>query len=286
MPSDPRNSYLRDVNAAELILNPDGSVYHLNLLPEDLAPIVILVGDPDRVPKVSGYFDRLEVVKQKREFITHTGFVGSVRISVVATGIGTDNIDIVMNELDALVNIDLPSRTIKAQKSELLLIRAGTSGSIHPDIRVDDLVVSAGAIGLDILGSCYGATPASVAGLPPWAYYAAARGVDMNRLPADIQKGITLTCAGFYGPQGRVLRLSPVVPLPLETLHLQRLGGLPITNLEMETSAIYLLAEKLGHRAISVNTILAQRIDGVYSPDPHRSIDRMIRWVLEHAGRW
>ena len=277
-------AYLRQVNAAELILNPDGSVYHLNLMPDEIAPIVILVGDPDRVAKVSRHFDRIDVMRRKREFITHTGWVGPTRLSVVSSGIGTDNIDIVLNELDALANIDLPTRTVLPEKRQLLLIRAGTSGSIHPAIRVDDIVISAGAIGLDILGRYYGATPAPVEGLPDWAYYTPAQGIDLGMFPDECPRGITLTCAGFYGPQGRILRLTPHTRLPIDAMHAQSVDGYPLTNLEMETSAIYLLADKLGHRAVSVNTILAQRLEGRYSSDPARIIERMIRMILERAG--
>ena len=277
-------AYLRHVNAAELILNPDGSVYHLNLMPDEIAPIVILVGDPDRVAKVSSHFDRVDVIRRKREFITHTGWVGPTRLSVVSSGIGTDNIDIVLNELDALVNIDLPTRTIRTDKRQLLFIRAGSSGSIHPGIHVDDIVISAGAIGLDILGRYYGAAPAPVEGLPDWAYYTPSRGIDLGMFPDECPRGITLTCAGFYGPQGRILRMTPDTRLPIDDLHTQSVDGFPLTNLEMETSAIYLLAEKLGHRAVSVNTILAQRLEGRYSADPARIIERMIVMILERSG--
>lgn len=272
------------MNAAELILNPDGSVYHLNLHPGEVAPLVILVGDPDRVSRFSDRFDRVEVRKQKREFITHTGYVGSSRISVVSTGIGTDNIDIVLNELDALVNIDLPSRTVLKDHTQLAFVRAGTSGALHPDLRADDLVISAGAVGLDILGRYYGAPPAGIDALPEWAYYVPAQGMDFDRFPPQYMRGITLTCAGFYGPQGRTLRVTPSVDLALETLHRHRINGYPITNFEMETSAIYWLAHRLGHRALSVNTILAQRLSGTHSRDPARAVDHMITLILERAS--
>jgi len=273
------------MNAAELILNPDGSVYHLDLHPAEIAPLVMLVGDPDRVARFSDRFDRVELRKKKREFITHTGYVGATRLSVLSTGIGTDNIDIVLNELDALANIDLPSRTIRTTHTKLTLIRAGTSGALHPDLRVDDVVLSAGAVGLDILGRYYGAPSPGIETLPDWAYYVAAQGMDLDLFPESCARGITLTCAGFYGPQGRTLRISPSVDLTLESLHRHRIEGYPFTNFEMETAAIYWLAHRLGHRALSVNTILAHRLQGTHSSDPDRAIERMISMILERADR-
>lgn len=270
------------MNAAELILNPDGSIYHLNLLPEDIGTIVILVGDPGRVPKVSKYFNTIEVMKQKREFITHTGWIGTTRISVISTGIGADNIDIVMNELDALVNIDFSTRFPKKTVTSLTIMRIGTSGSIHPDIHVDDIVVSAMGVGTDALGMYYKHEDARHPLLPSWAYKARRYPFDLNTFGATFKEGITLTCPGFYGPQGRVLRTPVTYTIPIDDLHREGMDGLPFTNLEMETSAIYLFAEKMGHKAISFNVILAQRLEGKFSSRSAEAMDTMIQAIL----RW
>lgn len=269
------------MNAAELILNPDGSIYHLNLLPEDVGSVVILVGDPGRVPKVSRYFNTIDVMKQKREFITHTGWIGTTRISVISTGIGTDNIDIVMNELDALVNIDFHTRLPKEKNTSLMIIRIGTSGSIHPDIHVDDIVVSAMGVGTDAIGMYYRHEDAQHPMLPPWAYKARRYPFDLRTFGSSYKEGITLTCPGFYGPQGRVLRTPVDYTIPIDDLHKATLEGFPFTNLEMETSAMYLFAEKMGHKAISFNVILAQRLEGKFSSRSAIAMDHMIQAVLK-----
>ncbi len=268
------------MNAAELIVNPDGSIYHLHLLPEDIAPTILLVGDPDRVPMVSRHFDHIEVQKQKREFITHTGTLGSERITVLSTGIGTDNIDIVVTELDALVNIDLGTRQIKEELTSLNLIRIGTSGSIHPDIDVDSIVVSGMGAGTDALGLYYDARKANHPLLPAWTYLADRHPFDIRSFPAPCMEGITLTCPGFYGPQRRVLRLAPGYSIPLDGLYTSEIDGLPFTNLEMETAAIYLMAWALGHRAISYNVILANRLAGKFSTQYASVMDQLIQAVL------
>jgi uridine phosphorylase len=277
---------------SELILNADGSVYHLNLLPEDVAPTVILVGDPDRVPRISRHFGSIEVRKQKREFITHTGYLGASRISVISTGIGTDNIDIVLNELDALVNIDLSSRTVMAAHTTLRIIRLGTSGSLQPDIPVDDFLVSEWGLGLDALMSFYAISPAepSPAGLldwikalgpvGQWCYVAPAAPELASLMPPQWPGGITATCPGFYGPQGRSLRL----PIAMEGLldSLRAFPGQPrITNFEMETAAIYALGKALGHQCLSVSAIVANRADRTFSANPGATVDRLIEEVLQ-----
>ena len=268
----------------ELILNADGSVYHLALLPEDVAPTVILVGDQDRVPLVSQHFDRIDIKKQKREFQTHTGWIGDKRISVVSTGIGTDNVDIVLNELDALVNIDFTFRQKKSAITSLNLFRIGTSGSIHPDVHLHDTVASVYAIGTDTLGLYYGKHESHHELLPSWSYLTKASPFDISDFPMGIIEGITLTCPGFYAAQGRALRMIPEYKLPVQELHSVMIHGFPITNIEMETAAIYLLADKLGHKAHSFNTILAERLHKRFSNSPvtyiNVLIENTLRWIL------
>lgn len=276
------------MNAAELILNPDGSIYHLNLLPEDVAPTVILVGDPGRVAKVSNFFDTIDVIKQKREFITHTGWFNKKRITAISTGIGTDNIDIVINELDALVNVDLASRMPKEILTSLNLIRVGTSGSIHPEVYTNDIVVTGLAIGTDILGMYYPHQHYEHRLLSSWSYLTSRHHFDLKNFPAPFKEGITLTCPGFYGPQGRVIRVPLDYDIPIEELHVIEIDGLPMMNLEMESSAIYLLAEILGHKAISFNDILAERLGGKFNSQSGKSIENLIhatlKWITTIEG--
>ena len=276
------------MNAAELILNPDGSIYHLNILPEDVAPTVILVGDPGRVAKVSNFFDTIDVIKQKREFITHTGWFNQQRITVISTGIGTDNIDIVLNELDALVNVDLNSRLPKEKLTSLNLIRIGTSGSIHPDVYTSDIVVTGIAIGTDILGMYYPHLPYDHQLLPSWSYLTTRHDFNLKNFPEPYKEGITLTCPGFYGPQGRIIRAPLDYDIPIEELHEIEIDGLPFMNLEMESSAIYLLAQILGHKAISFNDILAERLGGKFSGKSGKSIEVLIhatlKWITSLEG--
>ena len=269
------------MNAAELILNSDGSIYHLNLLPEDIAPTVILVGDPGRVPKVSKFFHTIDVIKQKREFITHSGWIGDKRITVISTGIGTDNIDIVVNELDALVNIDLQTRMPKEKLTSLNLIRIGTSGSIHPDVHADDIVVSGMAVGTDSIGMYYKHKSVENPLLPSWSYLTKRYPFDLSTFPEPFKEGITLTCPGFYGPQGRVLRAPVSYKIPLDDLNKIVINGMPFINLEKESSAIYLFGDMLGHKAISFNDILAQRLEGKFSGKSGPSIERLIQAVLQ-----
>ncbi|HZV68404.1 MAG TPA: nucleoside phosphorylase [Saprospiraceae bacterium] len=266
---------------SELILNPDGSIYHLTLLPEDISNTIILVGDQDRVPEVSKYFDRIDLKKNKREFVTHTGWLGNKRITVISTGIGTDNIDIVLNELDALVNIDFKTREVKAELQALSLIRIGTSGAIHPDVNLDDIVVSKYAIGTDALGHYFDVPKQPHPLLPSWSYLTARYAFDLNKFPSDFIEGITLTCPGFYNPQGRVLRIASTYNLDIEKLNSIKINNTSITNLEMETSGIYLLANLLGHKAISFNAILAQRLNGKFSSNPGKVVDELIQHVLK-----
>ena len=279
---------------SELIINPDGSIYHLNLLPEDIAPTVILVGDPNRVKMVSKYFDSVEVQKDKREFVTHTGTLNGKRISVVSSGIGPDNIDIVLNELDALVNIDLKTRTIKDQLTSLNIVRIGTSGSLQPDIKVNEFVLSEWAIGFDSLLHYYVGEHIQLKEVQDafvqhanWymaksqPYVVSCSKPLADRLTSDeVHKGFTGTNVGFYGPQGRVLRLPVQDPNFMDTLASFSFKGKRITNLEMETSAIYGMANLLGHQAVSMNCIIANRPNGTFSSDPKGAVDAMIQYTL------
>ncbi len=273
------------MKASELITNPDGSIYHLRLLPEDVAPTVILVGDPGRVATVSAKFSSIDCKKEKREFITHTGWYADKRITVLSTGIGTDNIDIVLNELDALVNINLKSRQIFEKHTALNIVRIGTSGSIHPDVHADQIVVSEMAAGMDILGMYYPHQRLNSDVFPEWTYLTRRYPFDLSTFPESFTKGITLTCPGFYGPQGRSIRLNPAFKMPMDTLYQTEVHGTPFTNIEMESSGIYLLSELLGHRAISFNMILANRMKGEFSASPAKSVDKLIhatlQWIAE-----
>lgn len=289
---------MSQIPESELILNKDGSVYHLNLLPEELAPIVINVGDPDRVAMVSAYFDHVEVKKQKREFITHTGVYKGKRISVISTGIGTDNIDIVYNELDALVNINLKTRTIKDQLTSLFLVRIGTSGSLQSDIPVDEFVCSTFGLGLDGLLNFYKLSNTGEEnqiiqafrnhypnqGILPQSYLSAASSDLVNLLSPGMHKGITASCSGFYGPQMRQLRLEPSRMDMIDKLHSFQYGEHRITNFEMETGAMYGLAKLLGHHCCSVNVIVANRIAQQYSKDAEGAMHRLIKMVLDRLS--
>ncbi len=281
--------------ASELILNSDGSIYHLNLLPEDIAETIITVGDPERVHDVSKHFDVIEVKKGKREFHTHTGILNGKRISVISTGIGTDNIDIVFNELDALVNIDFGNREEKDKKIALNFIRIGTSGAIQPDIDIDSFLLSAHAIGLDGLMHFYNCSDEQNTTLASklnsylgWqnrhitAYAFDCDDLLKNKLNSNrIRFGTTVTNAGFYGPQGRGIRLSPTLKDFHQKLMAFNFQDKKVTNLEMETAGIYGLASILGHRAVSMNAILANRATGEFSKNPARTVEQLIQYCLE-----
>ncbi|MEC3964590.1 nucleoside phosphorylase [Flagellimonas halotolerans] len=287
------------LGSSELILNPDGSIYHLNLLPDDIATTIITVGDPERVREVSKYFDSIEMKKSKREFVTHTGYYSGKRISVISTGIGTDNIDIVFNELDALANIDFQSRQIKSQKKQLSFIRVGTSGSLQPDIPVDSFLMSSTGIGLDNLLHFYDCghiknkeMEQALAAYLNWSKYNIhPYAVDFDKDLADIftsnriRLGLTATNSGFYGPQGRVLRLNPAIADFNEKLAGFSFGDLRITNLEMETAAIYGIAKLHGHRAVSLNAILANRATGEFSKQGHKAVHELIQYTLERIAK-
>lgn len=282
------------IKDSELILNPNGSIYHLNLRPEHLAPIVITVGDPDRVAHVSSYFDSIDFRTQKREFVTHTGTLQNKRITVISTGIGSDNIDIMLNELDALANIDFETRQIKTNLTSLKIIRIGTSGAIQPDIPVDSFLLS--SHGLDINGLLPNYQTKQIQNLALENIFSKHMNWDNDRSKPVIVKnsksienqlidskmltGITATCGGFYGPQGRSLRLMPKDALFIEKMKSFRYKDLKITNFEMETSAIYGLSKLLGHQACSLNAILANRANGSFSNQPEQTVDKLIKYTL------
>lgn len=285
---------MQELAASELILNENKSIYHLNLHPENLATTIITVGDPDRVDKVTKYFDKVEFKIRKREFHTQTGYLDGKRISVISTGIGTDNIDIVVNELDALVNIDLGSRTLNKDHQQLEIIRIGTSGAIQKDIPVDSFVLSELAVGFDKLLHYYQREdphPEFSSALhehldinqPNYLpYLVCCNEVLASKFTSEkITRGITATNVGFYGPQGRVLRLQLKDKNMNDKLASFRLGESRITNLEMETSGIYGLAELLGHKAVSLNAIIANRATGKFSSDPKKATDELIKLALE-----
>lgn len=280
---------------SELIINDRGAIYHLNLRPEELANNIIVVGDPDRVAKVSQHFDRIEIKQQHREFISHTGYVGNKRFTVLSTGIGPDNIDIVFNELDALVNIDFDTRMIKSEFSSLNIVRFGTSGSLQADIPVDSMVVSTHGLGLDNLLHYYHYEPTinqvqlrdaflEQTGLStnitiPYVFEA---GQDLlSRFGSQYHRGITVTCPGFYGPQGRVLRLPLSSPGLVNAFTQFQHGAHRITNFEMETSAIYGLGRLLGHQCLSINAIVANRVNKTFSSDGNAAVAKLIVASLE-----
>lgn len=271
---------------SELIINPDGSIYHLNIRPEDIASTIITVGDPDRVDQVSKHLDTIELSKQRREFKTVTGRLGNKRLSIISTGIGTDNIDIVLNEIDALLNIDFNTRTVKADLTRADFIRIGTSGIVRPDIPVDSLLISKYAIGLEGLFSHYQFDQ------DEHFYQIAEAEFEMYLCKADDSllehfgsddfiEGITATATGFYGPQNRSLRLKPKVAHTFGLLKSFSKDGMSVTNLEMETAGIYGLGYLLGHRCISFNALLANRIHGSFSKNPQATVERLIKLVLE-----
>lgn len=282
------------ISESDLIINPDGSIYHLNLLPGDVAENVITVGDPDRVVEVSKYFDSIELKKGKREFITHTGYVGKKRITVLSTGIGTDNIDIVFNELDALVNIDFQFREVKKELTSLNIIRIGTSGAVQPDVPMGTILASSFGLGMDALMNYYiqdlsgdersllddvKAHFGHLKHINP--YLTAANDTLLNTIGQDMAKGITITAPGFYAPQGRIVRAKNAVPDFISLINSFKSNQHHITNLEMETAGIYALAKVLGHKALSVNAILASRVKFEFSNEPNKIVDRAIKMVLE-----
>lgn len=285
---------MQKLSEADLVINPDGSIYHLNLLPEDIADTVITVGDPDRISEITKHFDRIELKKGKREFLTQTGYLGSKRITVVSTGIGTDNIDIVFNELDALVNIDFETRLVKDKLTSLNIIRIGTSGAVQADLPMGTILASTFGLGLDALMHYYVHTVpenekmlfeqvkvhfADLHAVSP--YLTSADSGLLNTIGRGMEQGITVTAPGFYAPQGRQVRAQNAVPGFIQKLNAFRYNDYRITNLEMETAGIYALAKILGHKALSVNAILASRVNFQFSNEPNLVVDKAIKLVLE-----
>ena len=279
---------------SELIINDRGAIYHINLLPEELAETVILVGDPGRVEKVSKYFDRVEHRLQHREFVTHTGFIGNKRMTIMSTGIGPDNIDIAMNELDALANIDFKNRTINTDFKKLNIIRFGTSGALQADITVDSIVASTHGLGFDNLMNYYDyeksadeknliasfleQTKMDTSITMPYVF----RGSEMliKKFDDSFFKGITVTAPGFYGPQGRELRLKSRSRELIDKLTDFTFNGFRITNFEMESSAIFGLGKLLGHECLSINVVVANRVTQKYSSDGNAAVEKMIERAL------
>jgi uridine phosphorylase len=274
----------------ELILNSDGSVYHLHLKPEHLASTVFTVGDPDRVPLVSRLFDSIEFRTAKREFVTHTGFVGKKRVTVMSTGMGTDNIEILMTELDALVNIDLSTRQEKEIKKSLQVIRLGTSGALQADIPVGSLLASKKAIGLDSLFQFYpdllgdqtfAIEVQAILGLALRPYEANAAKDLLDQLPKVFLQGVTLTAPGFYAPQGREVRLKPRIGGMMDKLASLSFTGERLTNFEMETAGYYGLGELLGHKMLSLNAIVANRVTQEFDKKAEKTVEKLIHAALE-----
>ena len=289
---------MQRIAESELIINDRGAVYHLDTRPEELAHHIITVGDPDRVAAVSKYFDKIEHKNQHREFVTHTGYSGNKRISVVSTGIGTDNIDIVLNELDALVNIDFETRTIKQQLSALNIIRIGTSGSLQKDIPVDSYVVSTHGLGTDNLMNFYRIehndedkqllhafiTQTQLHNNFSQPYISGAGSSLLKYFVNGFHHGITVTCPGFYGPQGRILRLGLSNPNLVDSLTTFSFGQHRISNFEMETAGIYGLGKLLGHQCLSLSAIVANRVEKEFSANAGETMDKLIKTTLEIIG--
>ncbi len=283
------------ITEADLILSPEGRIYHLNLLPEELAPTVILVGDPNRVEKVSKYFDTIEIKQQNREIITHSGWLDKRHISVISTGMGTDNIDIVLNELDALVNVDLKTRRIKENLTSLTFIRIGTCGALQAENEVDSMIVSTHGVGFDNLLEYYRDKAAPVdqpietalahffekESLHPYVA-SADKDLLMHYAPYADSLGMTATCSGFYAPQGRRVRLMPRFTTLLDKLREFRYQDERVVNFEMETSGIYGLSQLMAHRALSVNVVVANRAKGTFSKNYAKAMDETIKMVLQN----
>lgn len=289
---------MKEFKESELIINPDGSIYHLKLRPEQVSDTIIVVGDQERVSRISAHFSKIEHQVSNREFVTHTGYYNNKRITVLSTGIGTDNIDIVINELDALVNIDLQRRVQKDRHTSLSIVRLGTSGALQPDIEVDSFVASAYGLGFDGLLYFYQFDESIVEGdmltafmnhtswerQLPKPYIVAASDALLEKVGRGLRRGITATANGFYGPQGRELRIPLAFPGMNKTIESFAYQGERIMNYEMETSALYALSRLLGHRAVTVCAIIANRVSKQYSRDYMQTIDRLIIEVLDRIS--
>jgi uridine phosphorylase len=280
------------ITPTDLIINTDGTIYHLNLHPENIADTIITVGDPDRVKFVSQYFDTVELKINKREFVTHTGYLNGKRISVISSGIGTDNVEILMNELDALANIDFNTLEIKPEHKTLNIIRLGTSGSLQESIPLNSFVVSEWGIGFDALGFFYETEPNETTNRLKAEFglefmpYCNPSGYDLFQLfsentPDTWFTGATVTCPGFYAPQGRTLRYTPKIEGLLYKFNQFYHNGIALTNLEMETAGYYLMGKVLGHEVLSISAILANRITNKFSQQADKQVDSLIKFALE-----
>jgi len=285
----------RRIPEAELIINPNGGIYHLHLQPHQIADTIITVGDPGRVPEVSKHFDSVQHKVLHREFLTHTGYLNNKRLTVISTGIGTDNIDIVMNELDALVNIDFETRTVRDALTSLQLVRLGTSGAVSSEVPMDSILISEVAIGMDGLMNFYELQnsiwetvylEAFISHIKPYfkeikPYIASADPALVEKFEKRYLKGTTVTASGFYGPQGRTLRAKNEFKNFAEVINQFRHKHFRISNLEMETAGIYGFGKILGHQCLSINAILADRVNQKFSSNPQKIIDKMIEESLE-----
>ena len=290
---------MQPIPESELIINSRGAIYHLDLRPEELAPTVITVGDPERVQLVSKYFDSVETRAAHREFVSATGYLGKKRITVISTGIGTDNIDIVLNEIDALANIDFETRLIKPQLTPLQIIRIGTSGSLQQSIPVDSYVMSTHGLGIDNLLNFYRhqeneeekellqsfITQTQLHHSIAHPYISSCSPSLAKHFVSEFHRGITVTCPGFYGPQSRILRLGLSQPQLQTRLTEFSFGMHRISNFEMETSGIYGLGKMLGHHCLSLSAIVANRVSKVFSKDGSKLVEQLVVKSLEIISR-
>lgn len=291
---------MQRIAESELIINQRGAVYHLDILPGELATTVITVGDPERVKRVSQHFDKIESSSGHREFVTDTGWIGNKKISVVSTGIGTDNIDIVLNELDALVNIDFDTRTVKPEHTQLQIIRIGTSGSLQAHIPVDSVVASTHGLGIDNLLNFYRmenneeekqlvqsfVTQTQLHNRFSFPYISSGSASLLKHFVGEYHHGITVTCPGFYAPQGRILRLGLSQPDLIDRLTTFSFGQHRITNFEMETAGIYGLGKLLGHQCLSLSAIVANRVVKKFSHDAAAVMEKLIEDTLRTISSW
>ena len=288
------NSNYKTISSTELIITEEGRIYHLDLRPDEIGQTIILVGDQERVPTISKYFDRIEFKRSKREFVTHTGLINNKRVSVISTGIGCDNIDIVVNELDALVNINFEKKSIKRKHTSLEIIRIGTSGALQNEIPVDTFVLSSFGLGFDGLLSFYKpvyeseekALQKAFLQQTPWPndanipYFVKGSELLGNKIGEGMFKGITATANGFYGPQGRTLRLNTRVPDMNEFLKRFEYKNHKILNFEMETSALYGLSALLGHHSCTVCAVIGNRFTNTFSKDYKKTVAKLVQKVL------
>ena len=291
------NSNYKTIPSSELIITEEGRIYHLDLKPDEIGPTIILVGDQERVPTISKYFDRIEFKRSKREFVTHTGLINNKRVSVISTGIGCDNIDIVVNELDALVNINFEKKSIKRKHKSLEIIRIGTCGALQKEIPVDSFVLSSFGLGFDGLLSFYKpeyeseekALQKAFLQQTPWPndanipYFVKGSELLGNKIGEGMFKGITATANGFYGPQGRTLRLNTRVPDMNEFLKRFEYKNHKILNFEMETSALYGLSALLGHHSCTVCAVIGNRFTNTFSKDYKKTVAKLVQKILRRT---